>query len=270
MIIDGRRIANEIIDGLAHERAAIPRAVRLGVVMTEGDAATASFVRIKERVALRLNVELVRKILPEQATTDDAVAAVDELVQATDGVIVQLPLPMHIDTDAVLRAIPTSHDVDVVNQHGTSVANGLPTLRPRSPVAEAISEILVRSGMSVHGKEVVVVGAGRLVGTPAAELLQDLGARVTVVTLSDGSLDSLHEADVVVLGAGRSGMVTPDMLKEGVVLIDAGTSEQGGRVMGDAAPECAEVASIFTPVPGGVGPIAVAMIFKNLLILLGR
>ena len=116
MIIDGRHIANEIIEGLATERAGIPGAVKLGVVMTDGDAATASFVRIKERVASRLRVELVREILPASATTDDAIAAVNLLAQGTNGIIVQLPLPATIDTDAVLRAIPTSHDVDVVNQ----------------------------------------------------------------------------------------------------------------------------------------------------------
>ena len=268
MIIDGRRIANEIIEGLATDRATIPGAVKLGVVMTEGDAATASFVRIKERVASRLNVALVREILPASATTDDAIAAVNLLAQKTNGIIVQLPLPATIDTDAVLRAIPTSHDVDVVNQVVELTATETTMQRPRAPVAEAISEIFVRYGVAVHDKNAVVVGAGRLVGMPAAELLKDLGAIVTIVTLSDGSLESLNEADVVVLGAGHSGMVTPNMLKEGVVLIDAGTSEQGGRVMGDASPECAEVASIFTPVPGGVGPIAVAMIFKNLFVLL--
>jgi methylenetetrahydrofolate dehydrogenase (NADP+) / methenyltetrahydrofolate cyclohydrolase len=115
-----------------------------------------------------------------------------------------------------------------------------------------------------------VVGAGRLVGAPAIELLKDLGAEVSVVTDVHGSLLDLKDADIVVLGAGKPALVKPEMLKPGVVLIDAGTSNppQGGStVVGDADPRCAEVASVFTPVPGGIGPIAVAMLFKNLFAL---
>jgi methylenetetrahydrofolate dehydrogenase (NADP+)/methenyltetrahydrofolate cyclohydrolase len=134
-------------------------------------------------------------------------------------------------------------------------------------VAEAISEILVRVNFSAAGKKAVVVGAGRLVGAPAIELLKDIGAHVSVITHTEGSLDELKDADIVVLGAGEPGLVKPEMLKEGVVLIDAGTSESAGKLAGDASPECAEVASVFTPVPGGIGPIAVAMIFKNLFTL---
>jgi methylenetetrahydrofolate dehydrogenase (NADP+)/methenyltetrahydrofolate cyclohydrolase len=135
------------------------------------------------------------------------------------------------------------------------------------PVAGAIVEIFVRNGVSASGKKAVVVGAGKLVGTPAAQLLRDLGAHVTVVTHTRGSLEELKDADIVVLGAGEPGLVKPEMLKQGVVLIDAGTSESSGKLAGDADPACAHVASVFTPVPGGVGPIAVAMIFKNLLTL---
>ena len=259
MIIDGRKIAEEVVEVLLKERDSLPHMIRLGVVMSEGDAATESFVRIKERVAGRLQVEVVREILPEDATMNDAIAAVNKMVQETQGVIVQLPLPDAIDTNTVLRALPSSHDVDAVGP-------GRQVVLP--PVAEAISEIFARENISAQNKKAVVVGAGRLVGAPAARLLRDMGAEVTVVTQTEGSLSELKDADIVVLGAGKSGMVKPSMLKEGVVLIDAGTSEQGGRVMGDADPACAEVASIFTPVPGGVGPIAVAMIFKNLLTLI--
>ncbi|HEV8666956.1 MAG TPA: bifunctional methylenetetrahydrofolate dehydrogenase/methenyltetrahydrofolate cyclohydrolase, partial [Candidatus Paceibacterota bacterium] len=137
----------------------------------------------------------------------------------------------------------------------------------RSPVAEAVSEVLVRSNVSVQNKTAVVVGAGKLVGAPVAELLRELGANVSVITQNEGSLLDLKTADIVVLGAGEPGLVSPEMLKEGVVLIDAGTSEASGRLAGDASPACAEVASVFTPVPGGIGPISVAMIFKNLFTL---
>lgn len=117
-----------------------------------------------------------------------------------------------------------------------------------------------------RGKKATVVGSGRLVGAPAARLLRELGAEVQVLEKGD-SLDVLKDADIIVLGAGEPGLVKPEHLKEGVVLIDAGTSESNGKVAGDADPACAEKAALFTPVPGGVGPIAVAMIFKNLFAL---
>ena len=107
-------------------------------------------------------------------------------------------------------------------------------------------------------------------GAPAAELLRELGADVAVITASRGSLAALKDADIVVSGAGSPGLLQPEMFKEGVVLIDAGTSEASGRLTGDADPRCAEVASVFTPVPGGAGPIAVAMLFKNLFTLAQR
>ncbi len=260
MLIDGKKIAAEVIEELKHEREHFTVPVSLGVVMAQGDAASASFVRIKERVAANLGVVLVREFLTPGMQTQDALEAVARLVETTAGIIVQLPLPPQFDTETILSAVPASHDVDAIN----------PTLTNRivqAPVAEAIAEIFSRVNVTAKNKKAVVVGAGRLVGAPAAALLRTLGAQVVVVTESRGSLDELTDADIVVLGAGKSGMIVPSMLKVGVVLIDAGTSEQGGRVMGDADLSCAEVASIFTPVPGGVGPIAVAMIFKNLLTL---
>lgn len=234
MIIDGKHIAEDIIAGLG----ASLHGKRLGIVVGTPDSATDSFIKIKSRVAQRLGVEVVRGEL-------------DELIQTCDGIIVQLPIP---NSDALLAALPPHKDVDAL---------GSAPLVP-APVAGAIAEVLSRSGVDPRGKSAVVVGSGRLVGAPAAKLLRGLGADVSVITQGHGSLDQLKTADIVVLGAGEPGLIKPAMLKQGVVLIDAGTSEQGGKLAGDADPICADVCSVFTPVPGGIGPIAVAMIFKNL------
>jgi methylenetetrahydrofolate dehydrogenase (NADP+)/methenyltetrahydrofolate cyclohydrolase len=134
----------------------------------------------------------------------------------------------------------------------------------------AVGEILQRNNITINGTRTIVLGAGRLVGIPTAAYLQSLGAQVTTVTKESGSLDMLREADIVVLGAGSPGLITPDMIKEGCALVDAGTSEQGGSIKGDAAPECGLKAALFTPVPGGVGPVAVAMLLKNVLDLAER
>ena len=253
MIVDGKKIAEEILQELEEERQGLPPILKLGVVVGRGDESSASFVRIKERVAERLRIVVVRE---EIQTTEQALRAIDRLYRTAQGIIVQLPLPAGrqgspgVDTERVLQALPKERDIDFTN----------------APVAMAVEEVLKHTKTKVKGKKAVVVGYGRLVGAPAAELLKRLGAKVTVLQASDPLLP-LAEADIVVLGAGSPGLVQPEMLKKGVVLIDAGTSESQGKVVGDAAPECAEVASFFTPVPGGIGPIAVAMIFRNLFTL---
>ena len=242
MIVDGKQIAGEVLQELEQERRDFG-VLSLGIVMSAGDKATESFVKIKTRVAQRLGID-VHRFTP------------GEMPQALlcDGVLVQLPIE---NADVLIAAVPPEKDVDALGPY--------PVVR--SPVAEAVAEILARSGVDTKNKKAVVVGAGRLVGAPAAKLLRELGADVTVVTHSQGSLGLLKTADIVVCGAGEPGFIKPEMLKQGVVLIDAGTSEIGGKLAGDADPACAAVCSVFTPVPGGVGPIAVAMIFKNLFTL---
>ncbi len=259
MIIDGRKIATDIYTELVARRALMPQTISLGIVVASHDAVIESFVKIKSRAASRLNIELRRIDLLAKPTTADALAAIEKLATEVDGIIVQLPLSSGLDAEAVLAGIPPFLDVDGINP---AVADE--SRMVQAPVAGAIAEVLSRENIDVKNKKCVIVGAGRLVGSPAAYLMKTLGAEVSVVTLESGSLSELQEADILILGAGNSGFVKPDMIKEGVVLIDAGTSEQGGKVLGDADPACADKASLFTPVPGGIGPIAVAMIFKNL------
>jgi methylenetetrahydrofolate dehydrogenase (NADP+)/methenyltetrahydrofolate cyclohydrolase len=258
MIIDGKKIAEEIVQELSQNRNDFPPKLCLGVLMGEEDAASQSFVKIKERVADKLQVVVIRELVSENTNDEQALRALARLVESCAGVIVQMPLPPQIDLNAILEALPAEKDVDAITENQRVV---------RAPVAEAASEVFARAGVAAAGKQAVVVGAGKLVGAPVAELLRELGADVSVITQNQGSLLDLKNADIVVLGAGDPEFVKPEMLKEGVVLIDAGTSEASGRVVGDADPKCAEVASVFTPVPGGMGPIAVAMIFKNFFIL---
>lgn len=258
MIVDGKKIAGEIIDVLLLERAALPQVLQLGVLMGKSDAASASFVKIKERVAEKLGVLVARELVDGGTTTEQALEALQRLSKNCAGIIVQMPLPPQIDMAAILEALPSQQDVDAITDRQRVV---------RAPVAAAVSEVLARANVAARNKIAVVVGAGKLVGAPVAALLRELGADVSVVTQNRGSLLDLKGADIVVLGAGEPNLIQPHMLKEGVVLLDAGTSEQLGKLAGDASPACAEVASVFTPVPGGMGPIAVAMLFKNFFML---
>ncbi|HVM73547.1 MAG TPA: bifunctional 5,10-methylenetetrahydrofolate dehydrogenase/5,10-methenyltetrahydrofolate cyclohydrolase, partial [Candidatus Paceibacterota bacterium] len=204
MIIDGRAIAEEVY---AELQARSSRTLILGIVVASHDSVIESFVRIKSRAAVRLGVELRRIDLLNKPTTADALAAIEKLANDVDGIIVQLPLPESLDTEAILRAIPAYLDVDGINP---IIAE--PARLVRAPVAGAIEEILKRNTLELKDKKAVVVGAGRLVGVPAAELLKSLGAQVSIVTRQSGSLEQLHDADIIVLGAGDPGFVKPEMI----------------------------------------------------------
>ncbi len=265
MTIDGRALAEDIYVQLAGRRAGVSQPVRLGIIVAGADPVVESFVRIKSRAAARLDVEIARVDLAGDADTEAAMEAVKKLASETDAVIVQLPLPKHIDTEATLAAIPKEKDVDAINPNIPDDEHPV-----FAPVALAVVEILNRGNISIQGKRAVVVGAGRLVGAPSAVLLRRRGATVSMFTLDEGSVNDLKDADIIVCGAGKPGLVRPEHVKDGVAIVDAGASEMAGVIKGDADPACAEKAALFTPVPGGVGPVAVAMIFKNLFDLIEK
>lgn len=265
MVIDGKALAESIYTELAPRYAALSRRARLGIAVVGENPVIASFVRIKERSAERLGIEMVRKDLPDTTSQEKVIEMLKRIADEADAVIPQLPLPQGMDVNAVLSAVAPEKDVDALN----------PTVAEEdrlvhAPVALAVAEILTRSGVEIRGAQTVVVGAGRLVGAPSAWLLKSLGAEVSMFTLEEGSIDDLKDADIVVSGAGNPGFIKPEHLKKGVALIDAGTSELNKKITGDADPDCEKVASVFTPVPGGVGPVAVAMIFRNLLTLISK
>ena len=186
--------------------------------------------------------------------------AVDQL---SAGIIIQLPLPSNLNTDELLALIPAAKDVDAL----TAEARVMP------PVVGAVAEILTKNKIDLKGKKAVVVGKGRLVGAPVASWLTQAGAEVTVADSATKNLtELLLTADIVVSGIGRPHFIKPSMLKVGVILIDAGTSETstdgGSKLAGDADPACAAKCTLFTPVPGGVGPLTVACLFQNLCSLI--
>ncbi|MDO8522227.1 MAG: bifunctional 5,10-methylenetetrahydrofolate dehydrogenase/5,10-methenyltetrahydrofolate cyclohydrolase [bacterium] len=265
MIVDGRKIAEDIYAALAPRYAALGREVKLGIVVVGENPVIASFVRIKERSAACLGIQMVRKGLAESASEAEIIDAIHTLNGNVDAVIIQLPLPKGISTNNVLSAVPNEKDVDALNPDIPEEKRFV-----HAPVALAAVEILERSHVQIKGARAVVVGAGRLVGAPSAWLLRKLGANVSVFSLEEGSIDDLKNADIIVSGAGNPGFIKPEHIKKGVALIDGGTSELNKRIAGDADPACSEKAAVFTPVPGGVGPVAVAMIFRNLLELIGK
>ncbi len=260
-VVNGKHIAGRIIEDLTKSYSKLPHKACLGLLVMNPDFATQKFLNIKRKIANTLGVQLIEKELKDAVQTADVLAVLSQLVQETDGVIVQLPLAGQIDTEKVLAAIPASHDVDGIGSGKGEVL---------SPVVGAIAEILDHESQLLFGKKVVIVGKGKLVGEPAARWFEGQGSDVVLVGKSDNVASQTIDADIIVLGAGTPGLLTPDMIKDGAVILDAGTSESGGKLAGDADPSLEQKARLFTPVPGGIGPVAVAMIFKNLLSLIQR
>jgi methylenetetrahydrofolate dehydrogenase (NADP+)/methenyltetrahydrofolate cyclohydrolase len=264
MKIDGKYIAGEILVATHERLASLSHAPRLVAITADSSAATESYLKIKKSQAERAGIHM--EIVPcmEAPTTESLVRAVRDAAASADAIIVQLPLPASVDTKTVLDAIPPSLDADVLSHVARAQFSAGSDTALLPPVVAAVREILARNSVVIKGKHAVVIGKGWLVGEPCAEWLTRQGALVTVLTRESGDLSvALHKADIIVSGAGSPGIIQPQMLKQGVALIDAGTSESGGAVVGDADPLCVDIAEVFTPVPGGVGPIAVACLFQN-------
>ena len=268
MIVDGKAIATDILAGI-HERVRVSgRTVVVRALVVAPGPATESYLAIKEARAKEAGMHLEVIRMGKDATTKTLREEIS--IPGADSIIVQLPVPDTIDADAVLNALPSTLDADVLSASARREFSEGREGALLPPVVAAIAEILERSGIVVSGARAVVVGQGWLVGEPAATWLSRKGALVSVVTRESGDLSVLKDADIVISGAGVPRLIRPEHLKPGVVLIDAGTSESSGAIVGDADPACAHVASVFTPVPGGVGPIAVACLFKNVATLVER
>lgn len=266
MIIDGRQLARERTEEIRKERDLFG-ALSLGVVMATESPVTQSYVSIKKRAAEALGIPLIEYRLPDTATTEEIIAEIQKVSKrGHDGIILQLPLPVGVDVEASKNVIPLMLDVDVLSDAAFDafLKNSFPAI---PPVPAAMWYMLKRNNITIAGANLVIIGKGRLVGKPAEVLFTRLGANVTTLQKGDDVPSATQKADIIISGAGVPALIKPDMIKEGVAIIDGGTSESSGKVVGDADPACAEKASIFTPVPGGVGPLAVVEIFANLVSL---
>lgn len=250
MLFDGRQRARSLQDKLANQNVG----GELVVVAIDPDPASMSYMRIKETVGERMGIP----VRIDSVSAPSATLHVREIANydSVGGIVVQLPLPSAVDTESLLAAIPRTKDPDALG----------PDPIVLSPVARAVLDIVSTTDIRFADAQVVVIGRGRLVGKPVADALYAKGAHLTIVDEHTNQEDlevTLKNADLIISGAGVPGLIQPHMLKRGVVLIDAGTSEQGGVIVGDADPACESLCSLMTPVPGGVGPLAVTMLFAN-------
>jgi methylenetetrahydrofolate dehydrogenase (NADP+)/methenyltetrahydrofolate cyclohydrolase len=271
-ILDGKKTAATIKAELAErvaklrERGTVPG---LGTVLVGEDPGSVWYVRGKHRDCAEVGIASIRKDLPETATQSDVEAAVAELNAdpACTGFLVQLPLPRHMDPNAVLELVDPAKDVDGL--HPTNL--GWLVLGREAPLPctpYGIVELLRRHGVEIAGAEVCVIGRGVTVGRPLGLLLTRRSENATVTLCHTGTRDlaaHTRTADIVVAAAGVPGMITADMVKPGAAVLDVGVSRVGGKIAGDVAADVYDVAGWVSPNPGGVGPMTRAMLLSNIV-----
>ncbi len=290
-ILDGTKIAQEIRREVAAEVKAMTAAgVRpgLAVVLVGHNPASEIYVRGKVKACEEVGVYSEKLAPPESATTEELLELVGELNgrDDIDGILVQLPLPPQVDAKRVLMAVDPAKDVDGFHPVNVGfLSTQRPGLVPCTPAG--VIEILKRSNIAIAGREAAVVGRSDIVGKPAAMLLLNANATVTVCHSKTHDLPGVcRRADILIAAIGRPGMITRDFVKPGATVIDVGMNtvtdaaefqrffagnakreesfrKKGSTLMGDVHPEVAEIAGAMTPVPGGVGPLTIAMLMFN-------
>lgn len=268
-IIDGKALAAKLKAQLMEETGTLPRTPGLAVVLVGNDPASAVYVRNKEKDCQECRFQSFEHRLPEETTQEELLALIGELNRdpQVDGILVQLPLPAHLDEEQVLCAIAPDKDVDAFHPYNTGrLVSGDPVFLPCTPAG--VMEMLREYQIPISGRHCVVLGRSNIVGKPMAMLLLQANGTVTICHSKTADLAQYtRSADILVSAVGRRGLVTADMVKEGAVVIDVAMNRTPeGKLCGDV--DFAEVekkASYITPVPGGVGPMTRAILMKNIL-----
>jgi methylenetetrahydrofolate dehydrogenase (NADP+) / methenyltetrahydrofolate cyclohydrolase len=270
--LDGKATLASILDELAGRVAALTAAGRtpgLGTVLVGDDPGSQSYVRAKHNDCAKVGITSIRRDLPADATQADVEKVIDELNgdPACTGYIVQLPLPKGLDSGAALERMDPDKDADGL--HPTNL--GRLVLQEPGPLPctpRGVVELLRRYEVPLDGAKVTVLGRGVTVGRPLGLLLTLRSVNATVTLCHTGTKDvaaELRAADVIVAAAGVPGLVTADMVKSGAAVLDVGITRGENGLVGDVAPEVAEVASYLAPVPGGVGPMTRGMLLTNVV-----
>ena len=269
-ILDGKNVSAQVKERVKNEALNLKNQgiePALAVILVGEDKASQTYVAAKEKACIACEIKSVMHRLSESTTQSELIALIDvlNLDDGIDGILVQLPLPKHIDTNKILETISPAKDVDGFAAINVGkLASGLDGFVPCTPLG--IMEIFKAYDINLEGKNAVVIGRSNIVGKPMANLLLNANATVTVTHSKTRNLKEIcAEADILVAAIGRADFVTADMVKEGAVVIDVGINRMNdGKLKGDVkfdevAPKC----SFITPVPGGVGPMTIAMLLSN-------
>lgn len=270
-IIDGKLISSQIRDEIAENVKKLKRKPGLAVIIVGEDPASQIYVRNKEKACEQVGFYSKTYRLNQEATTYELLNLINVLNfdDKIDGILVQLPLPKHIDEKAVIEAIKPEKDVDTFSEKNTGkIMIGTQTISPCTP--SGIIELLKRYNIDICGKTCVVVGRSNIVGKPMAMLLLQENGTVTVCHSKTENLKEITKtADILVVAIGKSKFITRDMIKNNAVIIDVGMNrDENGKLSGDVDFEnVKDIVSYITPVPGGVGPMTITMLLKNTFML---
>jgi len=274
-IIDGKEISSSVRQSVKEDVDKLIaqglRAPCLAVILVGERKDSQTYVRNKKKTAADLGINSIDKILPESATQQEVIDIVRAFNNDSqiDGILVQLPLPSHINEETILNEIDISKDVDgfhPINIGKLSMRGRKPEFEPCTP--KGCIELINRSGIEIEGKRAVVLGRSNIVGLPVAMMLNNRNATVTICHSKTQDLkERCKEADILVVAIGQAKLVKKDWIKPGAVVIDVGmNTDENGKLCGDVDyAEAKEVAGHITPVPGGVGPMTIAMLMKNTL-----
>jgi methylenetetrahydrofolate dehydrogenase (NADP+) / methenyltetrahydrofolate cyclohydrolase len=264
-LMDGKALAARVRADVAREVAELDQPVGLATVLVGEDPASAIYVSNKEKACVEAGIQAFHHGPRADISQDELLGLVAELNadEHVTGILVQLPLPPQIDEDLVIRSIDPVKDVDGFHPLNAGfLLLGRPTLPPATPAG--ILELLREYEIELQGADAVVIGRSNIVGKPISLLLLAEHATVTITHSRTTNLaERVRAADIVIAAVGRAATVTAEMVKPGATVIDVGINRVDDKVVGDVAPDVAEVAGHVTPVPGGVGPMTIAMLLRN-------
>ena len=269
IIMDGKALAQRIKVDIAAAIGKLDKPVGLGTILVGDDPGSVAYVEGKHRDCAEVGIKSIKVNLPATATTNEVIASVNALNAdpSCSGFIVQLPLPVGVDTQKVLSAINPAKDADGLtpNNLGNLVLgfNSVVACTPKAIVA-----LLAEYKINLSGVKVLVIGRGMTVGRPLSILLSQKPINATVILAHSASknlTDLIKDADVVIAAMGSAQFIKPEMVKKGSVLVDVGITRDSNQLVGDFDPKVIEVASAFAPMPGGVGPMTRVMLLKNVI-----
>ena len=272
-LIDGKSLAKKVqttvtteVEKLKQEKNIVPG---LAVILIGDDPASHAYVKMKAKACEKVGFYSITHNMPDTISQDEIIATIKMMNDnpRIDGILVQLPLPKHVDTDKILEVIDPKKDVDGFHAYNVGrLVTGLDSFVACTPLG--VMKMFEEYNIELRGKDVCVVGASNIVGKPMASLLLNAEATVTITHIYTKDLKShTSKADIVVVGVGVPGLIKEDMVKEGAIVIDIGINRiEDGSLVGDVdfenvSPKCAYI----TPVPGGVGPMTIAMLLSNTL-----
>jgi methylenetetrahydrofolate dehydrogenase (NADP+)/methenyltetrahydrofolate cyclohydrolase len=271
-IIDGKAIAKQIRQSIKEQTLAFKQEhglpPGLSVILVGEDPASQVYVRNKERACEEVGIRSKVIRMDEQTSEYELLKTIDELNndKTVHGILVQLPLPNHIDEDKIINAISPDKDVDGFHPiHSGMLMTGQPGLEPCTP--KGIIRLIEETGQDIGGKNAVVIGRSNIVGKPVALMLLQRNATVTITHSKTKNLaDIASQADILVVAIGRPHMIDSSYVKEGAIVIDVGTTRVNGALRGDVVfDDVSKKAGFLTPVPGGVGPMTITMLLENTL-----